>query len=118
MQAGIYSPAFQMKKGRSCLSDLPGIVHQAGETLGPLSGPSALSTCYTDARYSKMYILETVSGLGHRQEDRKSHPKSRVGFVCLFVCLFVCFWLLWGSQAAGGPDNETAMRSKLGNLGV
>lgn len=114
MQAGIYSPAFQMKKGRSCLSDLPGIVHQAGETLGPLSGPSALSTCYTDARYSKMYILETVSGLGHRQEDRKTHPKSRVGV--FFWGGF--FWLLWGSQAAGGPDNETAMGRKLGNLGV
>lgn len=49
------------------------------DTLGPLSGPSALSMCYTDARYSQMNVLETMSGLEHLPEVREAHLKSYVG---------------------------------------
>lgn len=80
-----------MKKVRSYARNLPGIVHQVGETLGLLFGHSALSMCYRDARYSKLYILETVSDLGNLPEDREAHPKS-----CVWVGVFCCFILVLG----------------------
>lgn len=54
-----------MKEVRSYLSDLPRIIQHVGDTLRTLvSGPGALSMCCVHARYSQMYILGTVSGLG------------------------------------------------------
>ena len=64
---------------------------------------------YMDAIYSQIYILETVSDLEHLPEVREAHLKSSVSSF---------FQPVWGSKAAGGPYNESAMGKRLENGGL
>lgn len=89
-----------MKKVGSYLSGFHRTIHQLGDTLGPLSEPSALTMCYTGARYSQMYIVETESGLGHLPEVKEAHLKSSV---CPFFAQFGEFSKAAGSQVMRVP---------------